>query len=103
MPGPASGARAIGPALLAAYALLSVVTFVVYAADKSAARRGARRVPESTLHLLSLLGGWPGALVAQQVLRHKTRKQSFRAVFFATVLVNCVALAWALATLTAPR
>jgi uncharacterized membrane protein YsdA (DUF1294 family) len=83
------------PAGLVAFAvgaLLSIVTFVAYAADKAAARRGARRVPESTLHALSLLGGWPGALVAMRVLRHKTRKQPFRSVFWATVFVNCLAL-----------
>ena len=59
------------------YALMSVVTLAVYAADKSAARRGRRRVRERTLHWLELLGGWPGALVAQQLLRHKRRKWSF--------------------------
>lgn len=88
--------------VLAPYALMSVVTFTVYAADKSAARRGAQRVPESTLHVLSLLGGWPGALAAQQMLRHKTRKQPFRAVFWATVAINCLVLAWALIALTPP-
>jgi uncharacterized membrane protein YsdA (DUF1294 family) len=69
------------------------VTFLVYAWDKSAARRGAWRVPESTLHVLALLGGWPGALLAQRVLRHKTRKQPFGAIFWVTVLANCLALA----------
>jgi len=86
--------------ILSCCAVFSVATFMVYAADKSAARRGAHRVPESTLHVLSLLGGWPGALAAQQVLRHKTRKQPFRFVFWVTVAVNCLALAWALITLT---
>ena len=46
------------------------------------------------MHWLSLLGGWPGALVAQQVLRHKSSKQSFRIVFWITVTINCGALAW---------
>jgi uncharacterized membrane protein YsdA (DUF1294 family) len=76
------------------YVVLSAVTFLVYRADKSAARRGGKRVPEATLHILSLLGGWPGALVAQQVFRHKTRKQPFRTVFWVTVAVNCVGLVW---------
>ena len=66
----------------------------MYAVDKSAARKGAWRTQESTLHLLSLAGGWPGALVAQQKLRHKSRKQSFRFVFWVTVLLNCGAFVW---------
>lgn len=67
-------------------ALLSVVTYVFYALDKSAARKRGRRVPERTLHLLALLGGWPGALLAQRTLRHKTAKPRFLFVFWLTVL-----------------
>lgn len=76
--------------------VLSLVTFIAYALDKAAARKGSWRTPESTLHLLSLLGGWPGALVAQRKLRHKTRKPSFRLVFWLTVLLNCGILLWSL-------
>ncbi|VUX55545.1 putative cold-shock protein [uncultured Woeseiaceae bacterium] len=76
------------------YAALSLISFVAYAIDKSAARRGAWRTKEGTLHILGLTGGWPGALIAQQTLRHKTKKTSFRAVFWVTILANCVALAW---------
>jgi uncharacterized membrane protein YsdA (DUF1294 family) len=75
--------------LLAAYVLMSVVLFVVYGLDKSAARRGGSRTPEWVLHLLALLGGWPGALVAQRVFRHKTVKQPFRTIFWGTVVANC--------------
>jgi len=78
--------------LLVAYLILSLVSFIAYALDKSAAQSGARRTPESTLHLLALAGGWPGALFAQQVLRHKTVKQSFRRVFWGTVAGNCALL-----------
>ncbi|WP_457329053.1 DUF1294 domain-containing protein [Rhizobacter sp. P5_C2] len=74
--------------IAAAYAGLSVITFVVYAIDKSAARRKGPRTPERTLHLLSLAGGWPGALLAQRWLRHKSAKASFRRVFWVTVVVN---------------
>jgi len=77
-----------------AYVVSSLVTFVAYALDKSAARRGRWRTKEGTLHLLAVVGGWPGALVAQQTLRHKSKKASFRAVFRATVLLNCAALVW---------
>lgn len=63
----------------------SVVTFVVYARDKSAAQRGGRRTPEVVLHFLGALGGWPGALLAQRMLRHKTRKLGFQILFWLTV------------------
>lgn len=81
-------------AALGVYAGLSLLTFFIYAWDKSAAQNNRWRTPEDTLHLLALLGGWPGALVAQQTLRHKSRKQSFRAVFRLTVGLNCAALLW---------
>lgn len=74
------------------YGLMSLITAAAYTLDKSAARRGRRRVPERTLHLLALLGGWPGALLAQQGLRHKTVKATFRIVFWLTVLGNVAAL-----------
>ena len=81
--------------LVAGYATMSVVTFWVYSVDKRAAVRGRRRVPERTLHRLALLGGWPGAAVAQQVLRHKTIKASFRTTFRWTVVVNVAVVALA--------
>lgn len=75
------------------YLVASVITLIVYALDKSAAKRGARRTPESTLHFLSLVGGWPGALLAQGLFRHKTMKRYFRLVFWITVAVNLAGLA----------
>lgn len=80
--------------IAAAYLALSLVTFVLYALDKSAARRGAWRTKESTLQLFGLAGGWPGALIAQNTFRHKSRKASFQSVFWATVALNCAAFAW---------
>jgi uncharacterized membrane protein YsdA (DUF1294 family)/cold shock CspA family protein len=80
--------------ILLLYILMSPLTFIVYAVDKSAAMKGAWRIPESTLHLLSVGGGWPGAMIAQQLLRHKTKKQSFRIIFWITVIVNCGVLIW---------
>lgn len=77
--------------LAAAYAAASGVTFIAYGIDKSAAASNRWRTPESTLHLLALAGGWPGALLAQQFLRHKSRKAEFRAAFWATVILNVVA------------
>ena len=82
--------------MLLVYIAGSVITFLAYARDKSAARNNRWRTPESTLHLLSLIGGWPGALVAQRVLRHKSSKQPFRTVFWGTVLLNGAALIWVL-------
>ncbi|RTL46364.1 MAG: DUF1294 domain-containing protein [Burkholderiales bacterium] len=70
------------------YSALSMATFIVYALDKRAAGRGEWRVAENTLHLLALAGGWPGALLAQQTLRHKSAKASFRRVYWATVVLN---------------
>ena len=61
---------------------LNLLTLWLYAADKNAARAGAWRVSENQLHLLALLGGWPAAWWAQQSLRHKTSKVSFRAAYW---------------------
>ncbi|RZL32929.1 MAG: DUF1294 domain-containing protein [Rubrivivax sp.] len=74
-----------------AYSAMSMATFIVYALDKRAAARGDWRVAESTPHLLSLACGWPGALLAQQTLRHKSAKASFRRVYWLTVAVNIAA------------
>lgn len=84
----------ISPAVLMIYLVMSVVTFLVYAVDKSAAQKNAWRTQESALHLLSLLGGWPGAIAAQQKLRHKSRKEEFRIVFWMTVVLNCGFYIW---------
>ena len=86
----------LSPLVLVFYVIASLLTYVMYAVDKSAAKKGAWRTPESTLNLLSLAGGWPGALVAQQKLRHKSKKQSFRSVFWLTVLLNCGVFLWLL-------
>ncbi|MDT4897015.1 MAG: hypothetical protein QOH25_2092 [Acidobacteriota bacterium] len=77
---------------LALYYVASIITYGIYAQDKTAAQNAGRRIPESTLHLMSLVGGWPGALIAQVVLRHKTRKPSFLIGYWFTVIVNCIAL-----------
>ncbi|WP_024868176.1 DUF1294 domain-containing protein [Pseudoxanthomonas suwonensis] len=67
---------------------LCCAAWIACVLDKHAARHGRWRIPESTLHLLELLGGWPGAAAAQQVLRHKTRKLSYRVGFWLAVLAN---------------
>ena len=77
---------------LALYYGASIITYCCYSRDKTAAQNAGRRTPESTLHLMSLVGGWPGALIAQVLLRHKTRKPSFLVGYWFTVIVNCIAL-----------
>lgn len=74
--------------VLAAYPLASLVSFLQYWWDKSSAQAGRWRTPENTLHLLELLGGWPGALVAQQCFRHKTRKLSFQLVVWLIIATH---------------
>lgn len=75
----------------AAYVGISLLTFLAYVLDKGAAVAKQWRTPENTLHLFSLAGGWPGALIAQQILRHKTSKTSFIATFWTTVALNIAA------------
>lgn len=82
--------------LLAAYLVLSLATFIAYASDKAAAQSRRWRTRERTLHLLALAGGWPGALIAQNRLRHKSNKSAFLFVFWASVLLNGASLAWLL-------
>jgi len=78
-------------------AAVSIVCFAAYGVDKSAARRNRRRIAERTLHRLELIGGWPGALLARRVFRHKSRKLSYRVVFALIVAVHLfivAALLW---------
>lgn len=82
----------MSPLVAAAYALMSVVAFFAYRNDKQAAESGQWRTPEATLHAIGLFCGWPGALLAQRVFRHKSRKREFQATFWGTVVVNTVAL-----------
>jgi uncharacterized membrane protein YsdA (DUF1294 family)/cold shock CspA family protein len=77
---------------LAALLLLNLLTFFAYWNDKHAAQTGRWRTKEDTLHLFGLLGGWPGAWFAHQILRHKSRKAEFRAAYWGTVLLHCAAL-----------
>lgn len=99
-----AGAAAVGkiPHFVAgAYLALGLVSYLMYCFDKLAAERGAQRIPENTLHLFDALGGWAGALVAQQQFRHKTIKQPFQAIFWVTVAINLVGAWWLLHSGTA--
>ncbi|MCW8155080.1 DUF1294 domain-containing protein [Stutzerimonas stutzeri] len=73
---------------LAIYAIASLLTFFLYWRDKHSALKDRWRTPETTLHFFELAGGWPGALVAQQVFRHKTRKLSYQLTFWLIVVLH---------------
>lgn len=77
--------------------LASLITFFLYVSDKRKARTAAWRTPEKVLHLWELAGGWPGAFIAQRVLRHKSSKVSYLVVFWLIVAVHIyVAVDWPL-------
>lgn len=80
--------------VLIVYFAASFVTFFAYAWDKSAAQRGKWRTAESNLHVMALAGGWPGALAAQRLLRHKSSKRNFLLVFWITVFLNVAAVGY---------
>lgn len=83
--------------LLLTYALMSLVCFVAYWRDKRFARAGAQRTPEFRLHLYELLGGWPGGLLAQRLIRHKNRKVAYQVKFWLIVALHLGLLGcWAL-------
>jgi uncharacterized membrane protein YsdA (DUF1294 family) len=75
---------------------ISAITFIMYAWDKHKAKQSVNkkvtRTSERTLHLLALCGGWPGALIAQQLLRHKSQKKRFITVLWVCILLNVVLL-----------
>tara|TARA_R110000824_G_scaffold401788_2_gene616330 strand:+ start:12579 stop:12818 length:240 start_codon:yes stop_codon:yes gene_type:complete len=71
-----------------------MLAYITYAIDKKAAINNRRRVSEKTLHLLGVVGGWPGAFLAQQRLRHKTQKTAFQVTFWLTVIVNLACAGW---------
>ncbi|HJV00007.1 MAG TPA: DUF1294 domain-containing protein [Burkholderiaceae bacterium] len=76
------------------YGAASLLCFAAYALDKAAAVRGRWRTPERTLLILGLACGWPGAILAQQWLRHKSSKMAFRTLFWCTVAANVAAFTW---------
>lgn len=74
--------------VLLAYFVADILSYLMYALDKKRAYTNQWRIPENHLHILSLMGGWNGARIAQQKLRHKTQKQPFRFLYFLTILIN---------------
>lgn len=82
--------KTFNPLPLILYPLMSIITFAIYAEDKSRAKKGQWRIPEATLHTCELAGGWLGAFIAQQKLRHKNRKASYQVVFWIIVALHIV-------------
>jgi len=80
--------------LLGFYVAICVLTFLMYAFDKSAAKKGQWRTPEKTLHLLALMGGWPGAMLAQSLLHHKSTKKSFLLLYWLTIVLHISFTVW---------
>ncbi len=80
--------KKLDPIILILYLLLSLIAFFLYRQDKIKAKKDEWRTSEKTLHFFSLIGGWPGGLIAQRWLRHKSRKKSFLVVFYVTVILN---------------
>ncbi|MBN2069694.1 MAG: DUF1294 domain-containing protein [Opitutales bacterium] len=74
------------------YLIMSLLTFLVYTMDKRAAKKDRWRVPEKRLHTLEFCCGWPGALLAQQIVRHKSQKVSFRRIFWLMTFFNVTLL-----------
>jgi uncharacterized membrane protein YsdA (DUF1294 family) len=86
--------RRLPPAIPIAYLAGSLLTYAAYAYDKRQARRDEWRTPEATLHLLDLLGGWPGGWIARRQFRHKTAKLSFRAIFWLCIALHLFLWCW---------
>ncbi len=84
--------------IAAFYLIASGFTFIAYGLDKSAARKGNWRTKESTLQLMALIGGWPGALLAQIWLRHKSQKIRFRVTLWLMIALNNSVLLWLLSS-----
>ncbi len=81
----------LNPLPLVLYPVMSLVTYASYADDKARAKRNNWRIPEQTLHLYELAGGWLGGFIAQRMLRHKSRKEAYQAVFWAIVITHYMA------------
>ena len=90
----AAGMGRLHYAIACLFLIASVVTYIAYAIDKASAQSDGWRIPEFNLHVLALACGWPGALLAQRRLRHKSSKSTFLRVFWFTVILNVGAVAY---------
>ena len=71
-------------------AVMSLITYVAFAIDKRRAMNGGWRLRESTLHLMELLGGWPGAILGMMLIRHKTKDTTYRTIHHLIVGLHVV-------------
>ena len=81
-------------AIIIGIGMINIIAFTAQGLDKRAAIRGRRRIPEARLHLWELLGGWPGALLAMVLFRHKIRKPSYLLVFGLITAAWVAAIVW---------
>lgn len=79
--------------VLGLYLIQNLLTYALYVDDKNAAINQQQRIPEYNLHVMSLIGGWPAAALAQQQHRHKTQKQPFKTIYWLTALIHSLAFA----------
>jgi uncharacterized membrane protein YsdA (DUF1294 family) len=93
----------IGWMVMSWYALASLATFVAFALDKRAASLGGWRTPERTLHVLEAIGGWPGAVAAMLLIRHKNRKLGYLLLTTGIIGIHVAVWAWLLARGVIPR
>jgi len=80
--------------VLGLYLTASSLAFIFYKRDKSMAINHQRRIPENALHLWSLIGGWPGAALAQKLVRPRSRKESLQIVYWLTIVLNGIVFFW---------
>ncbi|MDC0088108.1 DUF1294 domain-containing protein [Akkermansiaceae bacterium] len=73
--------------MIAAWLMLSsLLAYIQISSDKKKAQADQWRTPETQLHLIELLGGWPGSFIAQRRFRHKTSKNSYQSTFWFIVI-----------------
>ena len=82
------------PLPMLVYGVMGVASFAMYGMDKKRAMNSKWRIPEYILRIFDLLGGWPGAIVAQQTLRHKNRKTGYQIIFW--LIISCHIAGWTL-------
>jgi len=90
----AQSSKILALCLMGLLAVVNAAAFVLFMLDKHLASEGMRRIPESTLLLVALIGGSAGAIAGQQYWRHKTRKEPFRTMLFGIAIVHVMFLAW---------
>jgi uncharacterized membrane protein YsdA (DUF1294 family) len=90
----AQSSTILAPCMMGLLAVVNAAAFVLFMRDKHLASEGMRRIPESTLLLVALIGGSAGAIAGQQYWRHKTRKEPFRTMLLGIAIVHVMFLAW---------